>query len=518
MVRAVQVSALLALGTLLASCGTHTVCNSGNCLGCCVTAPNGDESCQAGTSNDQCGSTGLVCQACQGGQVCSLGVCITPGSGGGSGGGTGGGSGGGVGGGTGGGVGGGTGGGVGGGTGGGVGGGAGGGSGGGVGGGTGGGAGGGTGGGGSSVYPAPHQPFPRASSYGGPVLSSPNLVSITFSNDQSAMVTAADDFVATVGGTAYFAAATQEYGVGTPTVATPVHLSEMAATSLSDSQIQSWLSAKISGSDPAFPPASTQNLYVIFYPAGTTISYGGATSCQSFGGYHGSVQGYPYVVVPRCNGFNGLSLTDGMTAAGSHEIIEATTDPLQNNPAYADVDQDHEIWSMLLLGEVGDLCAQDQTSFYKPLGYTYEVQRSWSNANSEVSKGGDPCAPELPGEVYFNAVPVMNDTVTMSYQGQSFTTRGVKIAQGASKTIDVQLFSEGPTSAWQVAATDMTQNGTNLGLSFNQSTGNNGDVLQLTITYHQPDNQLGVGGAAFIIYNQGSGGLQPYFIGYVADH
>jgi hypothetical protein len=122
----------------------------------------------------------------------------------------------------------------------------------------------------------------------------------------------------------------------------------------------------------------------------------------------------------------------------------------------------------------------------------YTVQRTWSN--KAVKAGHDPCQPELPGEVYFNAAPVLPDMAQVNIQGQTVTIRSVKIPVGSSKTIPVELWSEAPTGPWTVSANDLS--GGALTLSLDKSTGQNGDVLNLTIKV----NQAGQGGLeAFIV-------------------
>ena len=53
--------------------------------------------------------------------------------------------------------------------------------------------------------------------------------------DQAASV---EDFVATIGTSAYWTAAVAEYGVGTATVQPPVRLTDVAPTNIDDSTIQ----------------------------------------------------------------------------------------------------------------------------------------------------------------------------------------------------------------------------------------------------------------------------------------
>jgi hypothetical protein len=347
------------------------------------------------------------------------------------------------------------------------------------------------------------------------VLANPKLMSISFSNDTASVVTALDSFVGTVGNTSYWTATTSEYGVGVPTVATPVHLAEAAPTNITDNGVQSWLKAKIAAN--AFGAATSSTLYVIFYPSSTTIDYHGLISCQSFGGYHGSVtlpgnMPVAYAVVPRCTSFGGMTQMQTTTTSTSHEIIEAVTDPYtESDPAYQHVDLDHIIWEMMLIGEVGDLCAQDPEADYTPAGYSFMVQRTWSN--KAAAAGKDPCQPSLPNDVYFNSVPVMNDSVPFLFQGQQtgLTTKGVHIPLNTSKTIDVNLFSEGPTGGpWNVFAQPATQ-GT-LNFSWNKSSGSNGDVLHLTITALA--HEQSTGGAAFFIISQ-RGNTQRMYLGFV---
>jgi hypothetical protein len=304
-------------------------------------------------------------------------------------------------------------------------------------------------------------------------------------------VAALADFSLNVGGTPYWTATTSEYGVGPATGMAPIKLSEAAPASISDPQIQQWLATKFA-SDPAFPVPDANTLVVVYYPAGTTVTLQNAQSCTSFGGYHqGTTVGnnvtIAYAVVPRCAGFD-------TTGAASHELVEAATDPHpQTDPAYAVVDDADTIWRLVLGGgEVGDLCAQFPDVFTKFAGFDHTVQRTWSN--KAVKAGHDPCQPELPGEVYFNAAPVLPDMTPANLGGQTVMLRSVKIPVGGSRTIPVDLFSEGPTAPWTVTAGDLS--GGALSLSLDKSTGQNGDVLQLTIK----------------VLQAGQGNLEPFII------
>jgi hypothetical protein len=360
----------------------------------------------------------------------------------------------------------------------------------------------------SSTYPAFKPDVPQLVDFGGPLVSHPKIVPIFFPNDPYAAQL--QQFVDTLGATPFYQANTQEWGIAAATGEQGVQLTETAPPSISDSQIQTWLLGKLSGAasgdagvdsgtdggDPVFPPPDGDTVYVVYYPAGTTITFGGGqrqsqgTSCQDFGGYHSDFafgsQFVSYAVIPRCSSFGPLQGFDVVTGASSHEILEAVTDPYpQDNPAYAQVDDAHLFWVFLLGGgENGDMCAQFPDSFYKPVGYDFTVQRCWSNVLSRA--GHDPCAPQLPGEVYFNSMPVLPDKVALDLGGgQSVTTEAVKIPVGQSRTIDVDLFSDGPTSGpWSLEARDDAQlmgGSPNLQLAFDRQSGVNGEKLHLTI-------------------------------------
>ncbi|MEW5742368.1 MAG: pectin acetylesterase-family hydrolase [Myxococcota bacterium] len=107
--RRLALTSLAALSLALSACGTSssTDCGPSTCAtGCC----SAEGQCVAGNADDACGTGGLQCNVCSGGQTCQASVCALPPTGGGGGsdaglgGGAGGGMGGGMGGGTGGGA------------------------------------------------------------------------------------------------------------------------------------------------------------------------------------------------------------------------------------------------------------------------------------------------------------------------------------------------------------------------------------------------------------------------------
>jgi hypothetical protein len=377
----------------------------------------------------------------------------------------------------------------------------------------------------SVPYPAfvPPDP-PQVHDVGGPTVMSPKIVPIFFATDDMTTTTALADFVSKVGQTNYWKTIVSEYGAGPATGAPPIeltHADDPPAT-YDDSQIQAWLAAKLNANDPTFGTPDANTIYALFFPQGVTITLGGgggggpdggvdggtdggtpdggggggrvSKSCVSFGGYHDNIQldgahqnlAVAYAVVPRCANFGNLTGLDAITGPASHEFMEAVSDPYPStNPAYAQIDTAHFYWSSVIGGgEIGDMCVPDPTAFTKfPELATYEVQRGWSNM--AIKAGHNPCVP-APSTPYFNSVPIMTDTVTVSFGGQTVMTKGVSIPQGQSKTIEVDLFSDAPTSGpWGLSAMDGAQlrgQTAQLGFAWDKIQGKNGDKRQLTIT------------------------------------
>jgi hypothetical protein len=65
-----------ALGLFASACGTTgtPTCSVATCAGCCST----DGQCLDGTANNACGTAGLNCDVCSGGQVCTEKRCVMP--------------------------------------------------------------------------------------------------------------------------------------------------------------------------------------------------------------------------------------------------------------------------------------------------------------------------------------------------------------------------------------------------------------------------------------------------------
>jgi hypothetical protein len=193
-----------------------------------------------------------------------------------------------------------------------------------------------------------------------------------------------------------------------------------------------------------------------------------------------------------------------LTAVISHEWVEASTDPVLTSAgvfsisggpqsAFFTVDTGHSIWAVLGGGEAGDLCEPEAPAvYYTPSDLGYEVQRTWSNLSAAASH--DPCVPATTGSAFFDSAPVLPDTVTFTSPiTPNITTQGITIPVGQSKTIEVDLFSDGATTGpWTVTAADVlsTYYGSygipaSLSFAWDRTSGVNGEKLHLTITVTQ---------------------------------
>jgi hypothetical protein len=160
-------------------------------------------------------------------------------------------------------------------------------------------------------------------------------------------------------------------------------------TTVDDNDIIAELEAQIAASNLPFPQldgaGNVNTLYMVYFPAGYTITLGPYRSCVNFCGYHGtyinSNLSIPYGVLPDLGSGgcqsgcgSGPAVFDNLTSVSSHEMAESITDaevgiatdyarPL----AWYDPPPDN--------AEIGDLCNHNHATLS---GYT--VQTEWSNA------------------------------------------------------------------------------------------------------------------------------------------
>jgi hypothetical protein len=369
--------------------------------------------------------------------------------------------------------------------------------------------------GGSPFAEAVHAAAPQAISLGGPVLASPVIAPVVFAGDSDGATLVA--FTGALVASPWWKSSLAEYGVGAATVdmtmqpAASPGMSTLADVDFRQMLRTAFADAKQQGKTVAWD----SEIVVFFAPPGVTVTAPlGANRetialCQQVGGYHSFVQldattrGI-YAVVPRCDGFGGLTGLDAVTGIASHEIAEACTDPLAEdidpsdpgavaNPAYALPDD--LAWFVIFNGgEIGDMCASIPGAFYKDPAVSATIQHLWSNA--AASAGHDPCGVSAP---YFNAAPVL-DTIKLDALGTPMSGPGLTIAVGSSRTVEVDLFSDAPTSGpWIMGVQDIEQllgSAPSLDVSLSGLDGKNGDKLKLTVTAIKQGQLAGVAGLA----------------------
>ena len=125
-------------------------------------------------------------------------------------------------------------------------------------------------------YPASHPSMPQEQKGPGPIMKSPKFVIITFAGD--ALAPSIDDFVDKVAASAtYWSGTTAEYGVGPVSSVLDITVTDTPAANLADSDVQAWLTGKLSGPDAGtldggapWPQPDGETLYMIYYPDGVT--------------------------------------------------------------------------------------------------------------------------------------------------------------------------------------------------------------------------------------------------------
>jgi hypothetical protein len=361
----------------------------------------------------------------------------------------------------------------------------------------------------STDYPAAHPPLPQlVNASKGPVLTAPKVYLVLYPGyPWEAELQAFAQKMATA---AYWSATTSEYGVGALSYGGTIDLTgETPPTTISQTDLQTWVGSEIQSG--AFGTPDPQAIYTIVFPKTTTVSepnpvgsiFGSVQSCAAFLGYHDNVDvavgdagttDFAYAVIATCGAL------DSVTSTISHEWVEAATDPQVTsggtftltggpNAAFYGPDGDHAVWALLGGGEAGDLCDPEGSRVYvTPTDIGQRVQRTWSNVAAAASH--DPCTPAISG-AFFDSAPVLDETVTFTsvFTG-SVTTKGVTIAQGESKTIEVDLFSDGDTGGpWTVTADDVLAKyygsyglKPTLAFAWDRTQGQNGEKLHLTIT------------------------------------
>ena len=330
-----------------------------------------------------------------------------------------------------------------------------------------------------------HQLAPQVMSFGGSVIATPVVEPIFFTGD-SAMQANIEQFftdLSTPTSASVWAEMTSEYGVGALTVLPTIVSTDPPPTT--DDDLRAWLASNTDGTHPGWPTPSPNTIYAVFFPSGAKITDASGSSCTAFGAYH--YQSFDdtiiYAAMPRCPPAWTQTILDELTSSTMHELVETVTDPLPiSSPAFNGLTADYEIMYFYPGSEVGDICVFNNP-YVRDIGDTFMVQRFWSNASAAA--GHDPCVPR-PALPYVNASMQLNDDVVITSDATTYPTKGISIPIGTSKVVPVTMYSDAPTVDWAVNAQAISTTSSaadhDLTFSWDRKTGNNGDVLMLTIT------------------------------------
>jgi hypothetical protein len=337
----------------------------------------------------------------------------------------------------------------------------------------------------SSTYPAFTPWMGQLSKNGGPILTAPVIVTVTWDVDTGRSTFEA--FGDQIGGSTYWSAAVGEYGVGA-TTSTHVHLSSTPPTQWGDSDVHNFINSNIGG---LLPAPTSQTIYVFYIATGTTFVFGNQNACQSIGGYHDSFNStangvVAYAVLPNCG-------TDSKTTQyASHEIGEAATDPQPSNSlGLYGWDDPYLAFHEWQRGndENGDACEFFADSDYtEQQPFPYSVQRLWSNKMGPL--GHSPCQPYT--AAYFNVAPlgIGDITVDLSQEGgpASFKTKGFTCALGATCQIPVGIYSDAATGPITVTAAESNPlvnpvtGRLTLSIDPKKTSGVNGEITYVNVT------------------------------------
>jgi hypothetical protein len=365
----------------------------------------------------------------------------------------------------------------------------------------------------STTYPA-FMPFmPPVLNHMGPVLTAPQIVTISWTDDPLHGTWEAFDDA--IGSSSYWSTSTAEYGVGPAVSGASNHIEMTTAdpTSWTDTDIITFVSNNAADTATSGWPAPNPNiLYTIWLPPSTASTFalhnGGGLqqACGGgggiIGGYHDSVNvsgigNVTYAVVIQCD-------KSMATTFASHELAEASTDPNpESEPAYVGLDdKTYYAWDFFQAGsgtEIGDMCEVYFDSDYTDPTLGYGVQRLWSNKSA--TGGHAPCVPAESGP-YYNVTPLDMEPLTVNAGAIGGTAvspaMGYVIPVGKSKTFPVGFYSDGPTSGpWTIKARDwgdpydgylfMAKTPSAVTVSTDISQGENGQVAYVTVTVNSLD-------------------------------
>ena len=381
----------------------------------------------------------------------------------------------------------------------------------------------------STTYPAFQPDVPQVMNNGGPTLAHPVVVTITWSTDPD--VAKYEAFGDSIGGSNYWSTLNSEYSVSAVTSGTTnhVHITTAPPASMSDQDLQTFVTTNASSATSGWPAPTDQTIYAVYMSPGMSLMLGGQDACQQgVGGYHDESKTittpFAYAIVPHCSG----ATSDDSVMSASHEFDEAATDPFPGTrPGYVGFDADHlsyEYWNQFQ-DEVGDACEFYKSSFFATTEATfaYQVQRQWSNKSAAA--GHNPCVPVM-AEPFYNMTlfPVQEDAITAdlsALMAGKVQSKGFKAIVKQPRTFQLGFFSDAATSGpWTVtptvdAQTPLTDNSGNpiangtATVTLDKTSGLNGEKTNVTIT----PTAFNAQGVVFVLFtSEIQGGTSKHYL------
>lgn len=301
--------------------------------------------------------------------------------------------------------------------------------------------------------------LPVVPNQGGPILATPEIITITWSGDPIA--TQLEAFDAWWVKSATWKTMMAEWGVGAGKYVGAVRLPSAAPPVIDESGVAALLRTGFAAG--TIPAPNGSRLYMIYPPAGTVATLGGTEGCSGFQAYHSSVdvpagdagpatKAY-YSMTPRCADTAGFSALDHVTWGASHEVMEAASDPQFDHPAWRIDDQS---LAAPELGENADLCAGHPVMVEGHL-----ITRNWSNVAAKA--GARPCVPAPAGPMFGLFAEPGEITIT---PGKTVVVKIRAYASGTFPSFSVFAYASDPA----------------LTAKLSTKTAADGDELSLTLT------------------------------------
>jgi hypothetical protein len=285
--------------------------------------------------------------------------------------------------------------------------------------------------------------LPRIAYRGGPFVRNPQLVTITFANDDPRLVSRLEEFGRVIARSDWWHAVTDGYCsrpgacIGDGRAGPPVHLDEALPTDVRAVDIEALLRRE--AKTGRLGPIDESALWLVYLPAGINLSDETTRYCTGKArAFHRSLDldgvRVAFAVLPRCGNEGEL------TGSASHEILEATTNPFPAARGFAfPTGSEPSGFSAAGLEPV-DPCGLVTMDAHRTIESGFVVHRAWSNRAAAL--GRDPCVPSPSDEPYVMVVP---------------RQPAVRLARvGETVTVDFDATTTGNANTWSVSAFDLS--------------------------------------------------------------